>query len=57
MVGVAHHVGVIKPYGFLDIPIALSTKWLTEFQWIDQIQNHLEFCGINYYGQVKSPDT
>ncbi|KAJ7533177.1 hypothetical protein O6H91_13G036400 [Diphasiastrum complanatum] len=51
MVGVAHHVGVIKPYGFLDIPIALSTKWLTEFQWIDQIQNHLDFCGINYYGQ------
>ncbi|XP_024540094.1 beta-glucosidase-like SFR2, chloroplastic isoform X1 [Selaginella moellendorffii] len=51
VVGVAHHVGVIKPYGFLDIPASLLSKWLTQFHWIDLIQDHLDFCGINYYGQ------
>lgn len=50
-VGVAHHVGVINPYGLLDIPVVLVSRWLTEFQWIDDIQYHLDFCGINYYGQ------
>lgn len=51
VVGVAHHVGVINPYGLLDIPVVLASRWLTEFQWIDEIQYHLDFCGINYYGQ------
>ncbi|KAL2644809.1 hypothetical protein R1flu_012396 [Riccia fluitans] len=51
VVGVAHHVGVIKPYGLLDVPVVLFSRWLTEFQWIDDIQDHLDFCGINYYGQ------
>ncbi|CAM6124246.1 unnamed protein product [Calypogeia fissa] len=51
LVGVAHHVGVINPYGLLDIPIVLVFRRVTEFQWIDDIQYHLDFCGINYYGQ------
>lgn len=51
MVGVAHHVGVISPYGLLDVPIVLASRWLTQFHWIDRILNHLDFCGLNYYGQ------
>lgn len=51
VVGVAHHVGVIKPYGILDIPVVVFSRWLTEFKWIDDIHKHLDFCGINYYGQ------
>jgi hypothetical protein len=53
VVGVAHHVGVIQPYGLLDLPFVYVTRMLTEFQWIDDIQNHLDYCGINYYGQVR----
>lgn len=53
-VGVAHHVGVIQPYGLLDLPIVYITRLLTEFHWIDAIQDHLDYCGINYYGQVKA---
>lgn len=50
-VGVAHHVGIIKPYGLLDVPIVLIARWLTLYHWIDHIKNHLDFCGLNYYGQ------
>lgn len=50
-VGVAHHVGIIRPYGLLDAPLVLFARWLTQFQWIDRIRNHLDFCGLNYYGQ------
>lgn len=52
VVGVAHHVGVIQPYGLLDLPIVYITRFVTEFQWIDAIQDYLDYCGINYYGQV-----
>ncbi|KAH8943633.1 hypothetical protein BDL97_13G063200 [Sphagnum fallax] len=51
VVGVAHHVGVIQPYGLLDLPIIYAARLLTEFHWIDDIQDHLDFCGINYYGK------
>lgn len=54
VVGVAHHVGVIQPYGLLDLPIIYAARLLTEFHWIDDIQDHLDFCGINYYGNVCS---
>lgn len=51
VVGVAHHVGVIQPYGLLDLPIVYVTRFFTEFHWIDAIQDYLDYCGINYYGQ------
>ncbi|KAI5081433.1 hypothetical protein GOP47_0004616 [Adiantum capillus-veneris] len=50
-VGVAHHVGVIRPYSVLDVPIVLMARWLTQYHWIDHIRDHLDFCGLNYYGQ------
>lgn len=53
VVGVAHHVGMIQPYGLLDLPIVYITRFLTEFHWIDAIQEYLDYCGINYYGQVR----
>eukprot|EP00249_Psilotum_nudum_P018963 c27039_g2_i1 orf=213-1979(-) len=50
-VGIAHNVGVIKPFGLLDVPVALASRWLMNFHWIDHIYGHLDFCGLNYYGQ------
>eukprot|EP00850_Spirogloea_muscicola_P023851 SM000396S15195 [mRNA] locus=s396:28666:31326:+ [translate_table: standard] len=50
-VGVAHNVGVLRPYGLLDAPAVAFSRWMTLFPWIDHIQDHLDFCGLNYYGQ------
>ncbi|MCO5580253.1 hypothetical protein L7F22_034119 [Adiantum nelumboides] len=37
-VGVAHHVGIIRPYSVLDVPIVLLARWLTQYHWIDHIR-------------------
>ena len=51
-VGVAHNVGVQRPFGLLDAPLVALTNYLSAFAWTDAIQNHLDFLGLNYYGQV-----
>ncbi|KAH7315285.1 hypothetical protein KP509_21G042900 [Ceratopteris richardii] len=50
-VGVAHHVGVIRPYSLMDVPLVIVARWLMQYSWIDLIQEHLDFCGLNFYGQ------
>ena len=52
VVRVAHRVEMIHPYGLLDLPIVYITRSLTKFRWIDAIQEYLDCCRINYYGQV-----
>ena len=50
--GVAHNVGVQRPFGLLDAPLVALTNYLSAFAWTDAIQDHLDFMGLNYYGQV-----
>lgn len=50
-VGVAHNVGWLRAYGVLDVPLVLASNRLMLFAWTDAIVDHLDFCGLNYYGQ------
>ncbi|KAJ8623453.1 hypothetical protein MRB53_031982 [Persea americana] len=51
IVGVAHHVSFMRPYGLFDIAAVTLANSLTLFPFIDSISNKLDFIGINYYGQ------
>ncbi|GMP57180.1 hypothetical protein CsSME_00021369 [Camellia sinensis var. sinensis] len=51
IVGVAHHVSFIRPYGLFDVPAISLTNSLTLFPYLDDISHKLDFIGINYYGQ------
>ncbi|XP_057468215.1 beta-glucosidase-like SFR2, chloroplastic isoform X1 [Actinidia eriantha] len=51
IVGVAHNVSFMRPYGLFDVPAVTLANSLTLFQYLDSISNKLDFIGINYYGQ------
>ncbi|XP_075506595.1 beta-glucosidase-like SFR2, chloroplastic [Primulina tabacum] len=51
IVGVAHHVSFIRPYGLFDIaPVSVANS-LALFPFIDKISAKMDYIGINYYGQ------
>jgi hypothetical protein len=52
IVGVAHHVSFMRPYGLFDVAAVSVANSLTLFPYVDSISNKLDFIGINYYGQV-----
>ncbi|XP_068658558.1 beta-glucosidase-like SFR2, chloroplastic [Aristolochia californica] len=51
IVGVAHHVSFMRPYGLFDIAAVTLANSLTLFPYLDAICGKLDFIGINYYGQ------
>ncbi|XP_071940227.1 beta-glucosidase-like SFR2, chloroplastic isoform X2 [Coffea arabica] len=51
IVGVAHHVSFMRPYGLFDIPAVKVASSLTLFPFLDSICDKLDYIGINYYGQ------
>ncbi|KAG9457755.1 hypothetical protein H6P81_002263 [Aristolochia fimbriata] len=51
IVGVAHHVSFMRPYGLFDIAAVTLANSLTLFPYLDAISDKLDFIGINYYGQ------
>ncbi|KAE8647144.1 hypothetical protein Csa_021777 [Cucumis sativus] len=51
IVGVAHHVSFMRPYGLFDVAAVTLANTLTLFPYIDSISEKLDFIGINYYGQ------
>lgn len=54
VVGVAHHVSFMRPYGLFDLAAVSVANSLTLFPYMDSISEKLDFIGINYYGQVLS---
>lgn len=51
IVGIAHHVSFMRPYGLFDIAAVTLANSLTLFPYVDSVCNKLDFIGINYYGQ------
>ncbi|KAL5700339.1 galactolipid galactosyltransferase [Ranunculus cassubicifolius] len=51
IVGVAHHVSFMRPYGLFDIAAVSVANSLTLFPFMDSVCNEVDFMGINYYGQ------
>ncbi|KAA8531184.1 hypothetical protein F0562_005902 [Nyssa sinensis] len=51
MVGVAHHVSFMRPYGLFDVAAVSLANSLTLFPYLDSISQKQDFIGINYYGQ------
>ncbi|KAL6532517.1 Beta-glucosidase-like sfr2, chloroplastic [Orobanche gracilis] len=51
IVGVAHHVSFMRPYGLFDIAAVSVANSLTLFPFMDSISAKLDYIGINYYGQ------
>ncbi|KAH6757943.1 Glycosyl hydrolase superfamily protein [Perilla frutescens var. hirtella] len=51
IVGVAHHVSFMRPYGLFDIAAVSVANSLTMFPFMDSISDKLDYIGINYYGQ------
>ncbi|KAE9601520.1 hypothetical protein Lal_00040579 [Lupinus albus] len=51
IVGVAHHVSFMRPYGLFDVASVSLANSMTLFPFIDGISAKLDFIGINYYGQ------
>ncbi|KAK9288966.1 hypothetical protein L1049_017437 [Liquidambar formosana] len=51
IVGVAHHVSFMRPYGLFDVAAVTVANSLTLFPLVDSISDKLDFIGINYYGQ------
>ncbi|CAI9118917.1 OLC1v1020544C1 [Oldenlandia corymbosa var. corymbosa] len=51
LVGIAHHVSFMRPYGLFDIPAVKLTSSLTLFPFLDNVCHKLDYIGINYYGQ------
>lgn len=54
MVGFAHHVSFMRPYGLFDVAAVAVANSLSLFSYVDSISDKLDFIGINYYGQVSS---
>lgn len=52
LIGVAHHVSFMRPYGLFDVAAVTLANSLTVFPYIDSIAEKMDFIGINYYGQV-----
>eukprot|EP00475_Leptophrys_vorax_P013649 TRINITY_DN20018_c0_g1_i1.p1 TRINITY_DN20018_c0_g1~~TRINITY_DN20018_c0_g1_i1.p1 ORF type:complete len:645 (-),score=-1.66 TRINITY_DN20018_c0_g1_i1:133-2034(-) len=50
-IGVAANTAFMTPFSAVDAIAPLYIDWMTLFPWLDAIQDHLDFCGLNYYGQ------
>ncbi|KAK3190348.1 hypothetical protein Dsin_029909 [Dipteronia sinensis] len=51
IVGIAHHVSFMRPYGLFDVAAVTFANSLTIFPYVDSVSDKLDFIGINYYGQ------
>lgn len=51
IVGVAHHVSFMRPYGLFDVAAVSLANSLSLFPFLDDISDKMDFIGINYYGQ------
>jgi len=51
-IGVAHSVAILTPFSALDMFASFVQDYYFLFTWIDNIVHKLDFCGLNYYGQV-----
>ncbi|XP_055818421.1 beta-glucosidase-like SFR2, chloroplastic [Solanum dulcamara] len=51
IVGVAHHVSFMRPYGLFDVAAVSVANSMTLFPFLDSISDKLDYIGINYYGQ------
>ncbi|KAL3380103.1 hypothetical protein AABB24_000631 [Solanum stoloniferum] len=51
IVGVAHHVSFMRPYGLFDIAAVSIANSMTLFTFLDCISDKMDYIGINYYGQ------
>ncbi|XP_071702122.1 galactolipid galactosyltransferase SFR2, chloroplastic [Rutidosis leptorrhynchoides] len=51
IVGVAHHVSFMRPYGLFDVAAVSFANSLTLFPFLDDISDKMDFIGLNYYGQ------
>lgn len=54
-IGVAHSVAILTPFSALDMFATFVQDYYFLFTWIDNIVDRLDFCGLNYYGQVGHP--
>ena len=52
VVGVAHQVSFMRPYGRFDVAAVTLANSLSLFPYVDSIYEKLDFIGMNYYGQV-----
>ncbi|KAL2921054.1 Beta-glucosidase-like SFR2 chloroplastic [Bienertia sinuspersici] len=51
LVGVAHHVSFMRPYGFFDVAAVTFANSMTIYPYIDSICEKMDYIGLNYYGQ------
>ncbi|GAB4842969.1 Beta-glucosidase-like sfr2, chloroplastic [Ancistrocladus abbreviatus] len=51
IVGVAHHVSFMRPYGLFDVAAVTLANSLTLYPYLDSISRKMDFIGLNYYGQ------
>ncbi|XP_069147270.1 beta-glycosidase-like isoform X2 [Solanum lycopersicum] len=51
IVGVAHHVSFMRPYGLFDVAAVSVANSMTLFPFLDCISDKMDYIGINYYGQ------
>nr|GEX04647.1 beta-glucosidase-like SFR2, chloroplastic [Tanacetum cinerariifolium] len=52
IVGVAHHVSFMRPYGLFDVAGVSIANSMSLFPFLDDITEKMDFIGLNYYGQV-----
>lgn len=45
-------MAILTPYSALDLFATAIQDHFFLFPWIDKVAPHLDFCGLNYYGQV-----
>lgn len=51
IVGVAHHVSFMRPYGLFDVAGVSIANSMSLFPFLDDISDKMDFIGLNYYGQ------
>ncbi|PHT94129.1 Beta-glucosidase-like SFR2, chloroplastic [Capsicum annuum] len=51
VVGVAHHVSFMHPYGLFDVAAVSVANSMTLLPFLDSISDKMDYIGINYYGQ------
>ncbi|GKE07703.1 beta-glucosidase-like SFR2, chloroplastic, partial [Tanacetum coccineum] len=52
IVGVAHHVSFMRPYGLFNVAGVSIANSMSLFPFLDDIDEKMDFIGLNYYGQV-----
>lgn len=51
LVGVAHHVSFMRPYGLFDVAAVTFANSMTVYPYMDSISGKMDYIGLNYYGQ------